>query len=615
MAFFTVLLMFYGLPVHIMRDVYLTASAFFKRLSALLKYRRAIQSMNKYPDATAEDLNREDTCIICREEMRPWEPIPGAVERTRPKKLPCGHILHFGCLRSWLERQQVCPTCRSPVVDGQPTNQSRRPRVAPAAQPQQQQQQNQGQQPNDQQGQVPAPFQRQPIPGGDGGVQDNNQADGGAQNEPQPAAPRHRVFGFGPFRLEIIRQELRNRQDLDAFLDGNIPGGGGPAATEDAAPTPTPTTNVQPSSPTNTILSSSFDNLVNRELASLQTLQNIQHELQTAQLLLAELIRLRHLRASTENLPVPNPTISTPHYTQPNTPSSQVPPPIQHSRTPPPPPAIPPHTFPQYHPPSFPHLASYPYRANSSMMSRYAAPPNTTAIPAGSTELPEGVVLPPGWSLLPLQRMENLPAIPHTATPPPQQQHQQQTEATAGSSSQTYASGSSSAVPSHPGINGSAAPHHQQNDVPRAGVAYPRPQPPAATAAAALAAAAAAAASTVPVSPQPHAEEDDEHQTPVLAPNPVMPNWGGSSQLFANQARLSSNSTPDIPEAEEEEEEEEEEEKEEREEREQEHKESPTTSVPNGDEDLAGSSTNGTADRNGNGKGKSVMVEDGSEEE
>ena len=32
------------------------------------------------------------------------------------KKLPCGHILHMHCLRSWLERQQVCPICTSPVL-------------------------------------------------------------------------------------------------------------------------------------------------------------------------------------------------------------------------------------------------------------------------------------------------------------------------------------------------------------------------------------------------------------------------------------------------------------------------------------------------------------------
>lgn len=44
------------------------------------------------------------TCIICREEM------------TNAKKLICGHLFHVHCLRSWLERQQTCPTCRALVV-------------------------------------------------------------------------------------------------------------------------------------------------------------------------------------------------------------------------------------------------------------------------------------------------------------------------------------------------------------------------------------------------------------------------------------------------------------------------------------------------------------------
>lgn len=30
----------------------------------------------------------------------------------RCKKLPCTHIFHTTCLRSWFQRQQVCPTCR-----------------------------------------------------------------------------------------------------------------------------------------------------------------------------------------------------------------------------------------------------------------------------------------------------------------------------------------------------------------------------------------------------------------------------------------------------------------------------------------------------------------------
>lgn len=50
-------------------------------------------------------INRSDaTCIICREEM------------TNAKKLICGHLFHVHCLRSWLERQQTCPTCRALVV-------------------------------------------------------------------------------------------------------------------------------------------------------------------------------------------------------------------------------------------------------------------------------------------------------------------------------------------------------------------------------------------------------------------------------------------------------------------------------------------------------------------
>jgi E3 ubiquitin-protein ligase synoviolin len=125
LTFFCVLCIFYGMPIHIIRDVAITVRSFYNRVTDFIKYRHATRDMNeRYPDATAEEIAREDTCIICREPMRPWQP-PGAVqgegptpmeERLRPKKLPCGHILHFACLRSWLERQQKCPTCRQDVV-------------------------------------------------------------------------------------------------------------------------------------------------------------------------------------------------------------------------------------------------------------------------------------------------------------------------------------------------------------------------------------------------------------------------------------------------------------------------------------------------------------------
>src|SRR2546430_17218094 len=118
-GFFVILMLFYGLPIHIMRDVFLTARSFFKRLRDFMRYRRATRDMNeRYPDATIEEISQADTCIICREVMRPWhanEVQPNQIadqpaqrlgisrnERSRPKKLPCGHVLHLGCLKSWL---------------------------------------------------------------------------------------------------------------------------------------------------------------------------------------------------------------------------------------------------------------------------------------------------------------------------------------------------------------------------------------------------------------------------------------------------------------------------------------------------------------------------------
>lgn len=69
--------------------------------------RRAIRNMNTlYPDATPEELAQSDNiCIICREDMI-----------NTSKKLPCGHIFHTACLRSWFQRQQTCPTCRLNIL-------------------------------------------------------------------------------------------------------------------------------------------------------------------------------------------------------------------------------------------------------------------------------------------------------------------------------------------------------------------------------------------------------------------------------------------------------------------------------------------------------------------
>jgi E3 ubiquitin-protein ligase synoviolin len=123
LLFFVIVVAAYGIPLNIVRDVYMTARSFVMRLRAFHRYRSATRDMDaRYPNATDADLpaSSDRTCIICREEMIPTAIVEGAAGRNlpiaqdgpnmTPKKLPCGHIFHFQCLRSWLERQQSCPT-------------------------------------------------------------------------------------------------------------------------------------------------------------------------------------------------------------------------------------------------------------------------------------------------------------------------------------------------------------------------------------------------------------------------------------------------------------------------------------------------------------------------
>jgi E3 ubiquitin-protein ligase synoviolin len=198
--------MFHGIPIHIIRDVFLTTRSFVKRITDFFKYRNATRDMNaRYPDATAEELARDGTCIICREEMQPWIPHehqPGQRrptrtiidERQRPKKLPCGHVLHFGCLRSWLERQQVCPTCRSSVLG------------PPAAAPNRTQ--------HNQLGAVGQNAHQPQVPGQAGAAQPGA-ANGAAPQRPRNAA-RARTFQLGTWRFTMA---MGNEQQIQETMN------------------------------------------------------------------------------------------------------------------------------------------------------------------------------------------------------------------------------------------------------------------------------------------------------------------------------------------------------------------------------------------------------------
>lgn len=109
LLFVGAMLKYHNFPLFALRPIYLSLRTLKKALCDVVMSRRAIRNMNTlYPDATQEELaNTDNVCIICREEM---------IGNGTSKKLPCNHIFHVSCLRSWFQRQQTCPTCRMDIL-------------------------------------------------------------------------------------------------------------------------------------------------------------------------------------------------------------------------------------------------------------------------------------------------------------------------------------------------------------------------------------------------------------------------------------------------------------------------------------------------------------------
>ncbi|NXP79084.1 AMFR ligase, partial [Ramphastos sulfuratus] len=73
-----------------------------RRIRRHKNYLRVVGNMEaRFAVATPEELAaNNDDCAIC------WDSMQSA------RKLPCGHLFHSSCLRSWLEQDTSCPTCR-----------------------------------------------------------------------------------------------------------------------------------------------------------------------------------------------------------------------------------------------------------------------------------------------------------------------------------------------------------------------------------------------------------------------------------------------------------------------------------------------------------------------
>ncbi|KAL8694413.1 MAG: hypothetical protein Q9218_000905 [Villophora microphyllina] len=252
LTFFCVLCAFYGMPIHIIRDVALTVRSFYKRVRDFVQYKQATRDMNeRYPDATAEEISREDVCIICRENMTVWYDATGqgntgespaerrpVDERQRAKRLPCGHLLHFACLRSWLERQQICPTCRTPVL----SNNAEPPATHTAAGP---------------------------------NVQ-------GARGMADPPARGPHIYTLGPFRLIFGARQMNNNTRADPATAG-ISGTAAPSVFHNRDAVTLSSANVHAQL-------NQIEQHVGREIS---TLSYLSAQIQLLRALQAELTRLR----------------------------------------------------------------------------------------------------------------------------------------------------------------------------------------------------------------------------------------------------------------------------------------------------------------------------------
>jgi len=115
------------LPIYMMADVIQVARKLAQRLRSFRRYRRISLNMEiRFPDATDEEIEHNEHCVICRDSL---------FEASKPKKLPCNHIFHIDCLRSWLVMQQVCPTCRAEIPAETPSSFATAPQAPAPTQP------------------------------------------------------------------------------------------------------------------------------------------------------------------------------------------------------------------------------------------------------------------------------------------------------------------------------------------------------------------------------------------------------------------------------------------------------------------------------------------------
>jgi E3 ubiquitin-protein ligase synoviolin len=107
LAFFLIIFTYYGVPLHIVRDLYISFRNLTGRIQECCRARSLTNRLSQVlEDATPEQLEDSPLCIVCRDQMTTSQQI---------KVLPCGHIFHLHCLQHWIRQRSSCPVCRAHI--------------------------------------------------------------------------------------------------------------------------------------------------------------------------------------------------------------------------------------------------------------------------------------------------------------------------------------------------------------------------------------------------------------------------------------------------------------------------------------------------------------------
>ena len=179
--FFCLVFVYYGLPIHIVREVWMSFLAFQSKLASFIKYLQLNHNLDqRFDDATAEELASAGICLICFEPMSTGKKLPP----------PCGHVFHLNCLRGWFQYRQDCPTCRRDIP--MTTSRSTRANAAAAHALERQDARDNGEQAGNN------AVQAAPTPTADNNTATGGSSRGGGATAPSSSSPSDAITSDEP---------------------------------------------------------------------------------------------------------------------------------------------------------------------------------------------------------------------------------------------------------------------------------------------------------------------------------------------------------------------------------------------------------------------------------